>query len=356
MAKITIDDVIDFLNNNDEDKIELYGGVENIVKIIAKKGRLHDIDIVYTSPNLEDHINKILLTLITSENEEIRKQTLDTIKTKILNNDLVKKGDDWYMVLDNMEDLSMFFCDSNRGWSNQSTPYEIVISVFREDGWEPFYNTLDNIYDDVIDELSVDNLQRLSNKMIEELTGIQVDVETDLLVELCEENEECEGNTIFITPEMMPHILRDKETSIFIISKYLDELHSNLLGLQSQAYNDAYHSEVYESIWDELKTYLDSDSDTKSEWVSKQITRGDKQVTQYKYYLKVTNLVDKMILTFLRANPNSSSTLHYQGGLSETITQLIHDRDIECLRFSIPDYPDHRRVRNNINNNFNEYI
>lgn len=352
MAKITIDDLIGFVNDWDEDMISLYGGVDKIITIIGKKGRLTDIDL--RNSNLDDEINKIYWSLINSEDPEIKKYGYDSIKEIDLSSDLIQKDSKWYWILDDSSELSVFFCDDGRYDNSQ----QYAETILRGDDWEPFDVWRDaNIYRDVVDDLNEENLTYLRNKIIEELSGGSLEIETSLLSDLCEDDENCVGDNprITITPEIINHIIRDEETLNYLFKEHLDDIDSMLRSLYDNSYNQAYTDECNSEVWSRIADHL---GEVKGEWVSRPHPHKENKIIQ-KYHIDVTEFSDYVIYKFLETNKTSSygqDQISYHGGLHSLIKQLIYEDVLDCSRLRLDDSPDYRLVKKAINDNFGDYL
>jgi hypothetical protein len=128
---------------------------------------------------------------------------------------------------------------------------------------------------------------------------------------------------------------------------YLEDLKSELYSIHSSAYNNAYEDEVYKTIWNEFGTYFIGDG----EFVMRPHKyKKDTEVQQFT--IPIANF-DSYILQYLIDNKRygSSGTLGYWGDYLSILNE-----DQGCLTVHSPDYPDHTKVDNNINEYFKDYI
>ena len=159
MPRLSIEDVLNRISDGDTDIIEYMGGMENVFKIALKKGVLEDIQ--WWNTEWTDYENVILLALLNSDDPEIRKQTYENVKVHLINSDLDKINDEWYIVLDSLSDLNELFIRADQ---------HTVEEVFSEDFWEPFgWNSSDDIYRDVIEELTPENLTSFKKRYEEKI-------------------------------------------------------------------------------------------------------------------------------------------------------------------------------------------
>ncbi len=104
-------------------------------------------------------------------------------------------------------DLSKLFCDGGRNDISRDT-IESILSG--ESDWEPYWDTTDNVYRDVVEELNEDNLKRLNEYIVSSLEGIGIEPETEILSEIAEE----QGNpeVAYVTLENVAKVINSEET------------------------------------------------------------------------------------------------------------------------------------------------
>ena len=124
------------------------------------------------SDDLQDYQNDILYALV-NENPE---KWINFICETVIDSDLVKQGDDWYLYLNDQEDLGNLFYHGNR-----DSTQNLVKSVLGEDSWEPYWDTTDDVYRDVVEELNDENLKVLYSRILKEVEGETIGTETDYL-------------------------------------------------------------------------------------------------------------------------------------------------------------------------------
>ena len=107
MPRLSIEDVLNRISDGDTDIIEYMGGMENVFKIAVKKGALQDIQ--WWDTVWGDYENVIILALLNSDDLEIRKKTYENVKVHLINSDLDKIDNEWYIVLDSLSDLNELF-------------------------------------------------------------------------------------------------------------------------------------------------------------------------------------------------------------------------------------------------------
>jgi hypothetical protein len=331
---------IDDYNDGGEEYIQWFGDLHTFLDILDKKKQLDKLDIDIDTN--DDSLPSILAWYVKSGK-------YSQIKDKIINqlSDIKKVGDKYFLVLDNMSELSVLFSDSGR---DSSKDYAERI-LDNEEHYEPFWDTTDDVYRDVIDELNDNNLKSLAERIIKELSGQQLSPETEEMELIAAE----QGHNDYweINNDNVDRIIEDEESMMSLLNDELSDLKSELYSLHNSAYNSAYESEVYNEVWKELSEYVN-----KGEWVGR--PHGYKTgVTVYDYVIDVTNQIDTVVQDYILENEGYgyTDTPYYHGSYISLITELQgRHSNYDKLRLRIPDYPDGWEVDKNINEMFNDYI
>ena len=330
-----INDIIEKFNNNDLNVEKYFNDYETFFNMLKKRGRMGDID-----PNNADNggywQNDYLLWLYENDRENYYKW----IQTLL--NDVVIENGNAYLELSNRGDLARLFCKNNRNGLSRDS----VESILNGDSdWEPYYNTTDDVYSDVIEELTPENDKRLQEYIVNILEGQEVTGLSDELQLIA--SEQGHPDYVEVNMENVKRIVDDKESMNELLNGPLDELKSELYSIHSSSYNSAYEDDIYRSIWYELQDYVIGPG----EWLSK--PHPYKKNTEIQYNkLPLTNF-ETDINDYLQSNKGygNSGTLEYHGSF---ISIMAEDRD--CLSVNAPDYPDSRKVDKNINEYFKDYI
>lgn len=330
-----INDIIEKFNNNDLNVEKYFNDYETFFNMLKKRGRMGDID-----PNNADNggywQNDYLLWLYENDRENYYKW----IQTLL--NDVVIENGNAYLELSNRGDLARLFCKNDRNGLSRDS----VESILNGDSdWEPYYNTTDDVYSDVIEELTPENDKRLQEYIVNILEGQEVTGLSDELQLIA--SEQGHPDYVEVNMENVKRIVDDKESMNELLNGPLDELKSELYSIHSSSYNSAYEDDIYRSIWYELQDYVIGPG----EWLSK--PHPYKKNTEIQYNkLPLTNF-ETDINDYLQSNKGygNSGTLEYHGSF---ISIMAEDRD--CLSVNAPDYPDSRKVDKNINEYFKDYI
>ena len=214
-----------------------------------------------------------------------------------------------------------------------------------ENDWEPYWDTTDNVYRDVIEELDKNNIEHLKQVIVSQLSGQKLSPETEEMELIAKE----QGHEDFweISSDNVTRIIDDEESMKELLNNELSDLKSELYSVHSNAYNSAYESDVWDEIWGELSRYFVGDG----EFIYvKHPYKKDAQIEKFKIPV---NDFEGLINDYLYNNKGygNSGTLEYQGSFLVTLRE-----DKDCLSAQAPDYPDFQKVDKNINAYFRDFI
>ena len=323
-----IDEVIELFNDTELDVEKYFNDSETFFKIIEKRGRIDDLD-------LENNYmeNDYLLYLSETNTEKFREEVAKQIS------DVRFDGEVPVLELNDASDLAKLFC-SGRNDISQDTIGEILLG---EADWDRYWDTTDDVYRDVIEELNEENLKYLYSYIVKNLEGVQIEPETELLSEIASSQ-----NTDYATITMVnvEYVVRDSETMGYLLDNDLSELDSELNSIHSNAYNMAYETAVYNEVWGKLDDIFDVG---KRKYVYK--PHPYKKETQIEVLeIPIRNFYEP-IRDYLYNNKGTSQTLEYFGNFID-----ILEENGECLSVWAPDYPDSSQIDKNINEIFGDYI
>lgn len=327
--------LLDDFNNNDLDVEGLFNDYETFFKMLERRELLNQIDPVNGSGS-ENWQNEFLLWLYENDKEKFNYWV-----QKILDDIEIDETGNVFLVLPTIQELSRLFCGRTRnGWGR-----DVVESILSgEQPFDGYWNTTDNVYRDVIEELSKQNLEVLYKYMIEDLKETQIEKGTELLELIADEQN---SEHPIINQNNVERVVSDEETMNFLLDDYLDDLKSNLYSIHSYAYNNAHETEAYDEIWKELSEYFIG----RGEWVNR--PHNFKKNTQVQNFRIPILDFFGFITDYLSENKKygNSGTLEYQGYFLNLLNE-----EIECLTIYPKDYPDPRLVDKYINEYFNDYI
>jgi hypothetical protein len=330
-----IDDIIERFNNNNFEVERYFNDYETFFNMLKKRGRMGDID-PNNATDGGDWQNEYLLWLYDNDKENYYKW----IQTLL--NDVVIENGKAYLELSDRGDLARLFCKNDRNGLSRDTIEEILNG---ESSWEPYWDTTDNLYRDVIEELTPENDKRLCEYIVDTLKGQQIPAETEELELIA--TEQGHPEYVEVNSENVKRIVDDEESMKELLDGPLEHLKSELYSIHSASYNSAYEDEIYRSIWNELQEYVIGPG----EWITK--PHPYKKNTEIQYNKLPLTAFEEDINNYLYNNKGygNSGTLEYHGSF---ISIMAEDRD--CLSVHAPDYPDSRRVDKNINTYFKDYI
>jgi hypothetical protein len=329
-----IHELIEMFNEGDTDFIQYVNDIETFLKIVNKRGLLGELD--PEGKLAEDYQNELLLFYYENDEEKFWEYVL-----KFLGDVELVDGNP-YLVINSQGELAELFCSGNRNEISKDTVEELLNGDYDNYGWSSFDLT-DDVYRDVIEELTKENLLYLKEYIIKSLEGKQVAPHTELLEEYAQQ----QGHPEYVTIDQsnIDQVVDNSETMKELLDNELDELRSELYSIYGSAYNNAYEEELYEDIWNELSTYFG-----KGEWVTRpHIYKKDTEIQKFRAPIHnfVSNIID-----YLRTNKGYSyGTLEYWG----SYLGILKDGE-GCLSMYPPDYPDSRKVDKNINMYFSDYI
>lgn len=122
------------------------------------------------------------------------------------------------------------------GSSRDTSPRDYAKSVLGEDSWEPYWETTDDVYSDVIDVLNENNLGHLSKYIIEHIGGQEFSLEDydDELFHTFSTEQGTEG-TFQITKENVMRLIKDENAMKEMFKGDLSDLKSELYSIHNNA-------------------------------------------------------------------------------------------------------------------------
>ena len=334
---MNLEDALEDFNNGEFDKwLQVFGSYDIWFRLLKKRGLLDEVDPHNASDN-EVWQNEYLLWLYEDDKASYYKWV-----GKFLEDVIFENGKP-YLEVSERGDLSKLFCNGNRNDLSRDT----IESILTGDGdsFEPYWDTTDNVYRDVIEELTPENDKRLSEYIVTELGGVKIFPETTVLELIA--SEQGHPEYVEVNSENVMRIIEDESSMKELFGDQLSELRGNLYSIHASAYNTAYEEEVYNDVWNELSTYFEGTG----EWVSK--PHPYKRNTEIQYFKVPIRNFESDINDYLLNNKGygNSGTLEYHGSF---ISIMAEDRD--CLSVRVSDYPDSRKVDKYINEFFKDYI
>ena len=323
-------EIIDLFNSTELDVNKYFNNSETFFKVMDKRGLIGELDLD------ENYMINDYLYYLSQNNQE---KFVEEIQ-KYFSDVIFEPGKEPILRLRDRNDLAKLFCDSKNDIS-QETIGEVLDGNF---DWDRHWDTTDDVYRDVIEELDEENLGHLKSYMLNNLDGQRIEVDEDFPELL--QNYANDDNVFYLTPENVGDIINDDESMNYLMDEYLIDLKSELSSIHSNAYNMSYESEIYEGIWNKLDDIFVTD---KKEW--KYIPHPYKKETQ----IEVLELPIRDFYTpmkeFVYNNMGTNYTPEYYGNFVS-----ILEENGDCLRYWAPDYADWSKTTKYINEIFGDYI
>lgn len=335
-----IEDVLDDFHGGEFDRwLNYFGDYRTFFKFLDKRGLL--IDEIDPRDDQGDNWSNNLMLYLHEFHPEKYKEYL-----KIMLGDVDYTNSQPYIICEK-GDLSALFCRNRREGLSQDS-VEKILSGEGDEWFDRYWDTTQDVYRDVIEELTPENLKSLAEHIVTELQGQKIFPETEELEVIAV----AQGHPGYVEVDSsnVMRILKDSETMKYLLGDQLSELRGTLSNIHSNAYNSAYESMIYNSIESELGTYFDMDN---SKWSN--IPHPYKKDAYIERWTAPIRAFDDTVLQYLEDNKNfgNTGTLEYHGSYLNLLKAHVDDTG-ECLDASVNDYPDFREVDRNINDYFKD--
>jgi len=208
-----IEDFIEMFNNNDLDVKKYFNNYATWFSILKRRGLMGEIDPKNASDG-EEWQNEYLLWLYDNDRENYYKWIPSLL------DDVIFENGQAYLEVSDRGDLAKLFCDGHRYDLSRDTIENILSGD--SDVWEHYYETTDNVYRDVIEELTPENDKRLGKYIVDTLNGQQISAETDELQLIA--TEQGHPEYAVITMENVKRIIDDEETMKELLDNQLIDL------------------------------------------------------------------------------------------------------------------------------------
>ena len=330
----SVRDFLEMFNDGELDVEKYFNDYETFFSVLKKKGLMGELD-PKNGPNTENWQNEYLLWLYDNDKEKYYKWIKEFL------GDIQVEGENKVYWLGERKDLAILFCDNRRNDLSRDTIESILDG---ENDWEPYWDTTDNVYRDVVDELDEKNLIIFKERIIKELTGKQISPETEEMQLIASE----QGHDDYweINEENVSRIIDDEDSLNSLLDDELGDIKADLYSIHNNSYNSAYEEEIYDRFWKELFEYFDD----KGEWISTPHPYK-KDVTVHKLKVPISDF-EGVVNDYLSENKKyASGTLEYHGSFLEILRESF-----DCLSAWAPDYPNPSKIDKNINDYFSDYF
>jgi len=335
---MNIDYFIDGLANRDPDVIDklyaTFGNMRNFIRgYVYKKGRLKDVDLNHIYYVMEEgelwHFGEICNLYL----KEFGPSFFIPYFSQYGGNYITKEGDDYYLNLKYLSDIRDLFIGPNM---------DFISDLFGEDWYEPFYAETSDLYDDVVSVLNNENKKYLTKVILANTKGITLSEDEILdysngfhhtLLDYLNEDG------VFSFHENINAIMNN-EDDLFnevIMMNYFGELQRDLENLYSLSYNEAWNEEMMDIVLDSISGYFDPN------------IRWEDDVAKMK--IKFFGTALKQFFD----EPTDESITEFNDYLY-FINSLQRFGIIDEFKFRTLEYPDFRKVNQEINERFFDYV
>lgn len=332
--------LIDEFNNDKFSRVlDLFGDAKKFFEFVIKKGREDEID-SEKFPNLLPYIQK-------QENPNIIYElALENLS------DIIKEGDEYYLIVDSLSDFASCF-----RYYKDDLSESTVESILSGEYDDYYYDTTDNVFEDVVLNLDDENLNYIKNILKEELIKIgKIEINysvSDLLSRIGDEI--AVDGEIILTPELIDELLDDNETFDYLLQNKTD-LFGDLYNLHSSCHNSLIHDELFNKILKELVgEVVDDISITDYEYSFQ--SRGE-TLSRTMYKLKITKCLFDTVDTFLTNYKYYSDNLEDVGSYLE-LWKMLADYVSYRKYLRLPNsdiYPYSKDLKKCMNDNFDNYF
>ena len=254
-----------------------------------------------------------------------------------------------FLLVKHIEELASFFCtgdETNIG----STSYDLAYSALMEDYYEPYSETSDDIYRDVIQILTKENFINLCSLISQKFGVLNLYEYSDniygtIIPDLA--TSQGDEKILRFNVESVAEMLDDSRTFNFLIKEvFTDDFESSLWNLHSNAYNGVLTDEIYRSVMKELESF----------GVGKGVWTSDVDKKNI-YKIDITENFKGVIGEFLESHIGYTSNLEDFNNYFHVVEEKNDYSDgYPCLRLKVSEYPDHRKVDKYINEAFFDYL
>ena len=311
----------------------------NLFDFLSTNGFLIDVD--YETFN-DDVKNYYLNWWLENDEDSALQYVCDHLLTDVEN-----RGGQYWLYLRDREELADFFKEYNR----DTSPKDLAKAIFNEDDFfERFWDTTDDVYRDVIDDLNDENKNRLANYIVKNIGNQELSLD-DYTEDLFHQFSEEQGTEGFftITSENVMELISDGRAMNELLDGELIDLKSELDSVHNSAYNNAYESECYNLVYNGLEEFFTSK-------IVEEPVGSDN--AKYRNYIRIRDFKSN-VYSFVNDRQGyayNDSLLEYFGTYTGMMGNLFEEGTYEAIDFRIPEYADWDDIRKNINEYFSDYI
>lgn len=352
---MALKNLIDRFNNNDLEFLTVFVGnkdeeewdtIRRFLNLVEKKGLIELIspgERSFEYNYIQNMFDKYLFN-----NPETRNKFIEYVARGLWKNISYENGR-IFLVLKDMEDLAQLFCFGDETRSGPSS-YDLAYNILREDSFEPYYDTTQDVHEDVIKVLTKENFKKLCNIISQNFDTLNINeysykIHNTLIPNLA--SLDGDENTLRFSEKNVAEMLKDSNTFKFLKDEvFSDDFRISLKSCHSNAYNGVLSDEYYKSVRKELESVGIGKGVWGSDENKKNIYRID--ITE-----NFVDLIHAFIESHIGYGTNLSDFTNYFSLVEET---RDYSDEYECLRLRVSDYPDYRKVIEYINDSFFDYL
>jgi hypothetical protein len=273
----------------------------------------------------------------------------DSVLKYTINNlsDVVEKDGKYYMTLSSLGDIACLF-----RYDRDVSTKTIASIMNGEYDWS--WDYYQDYGDSIVDDLTPENLTLLIDKIKEKSLNKEITYNgnSDLIIGFCEKDDS--EDTFIMTSERLDAIVKANELyELLDESDFFEDLKRYMNSWFNWGYESAYYDEIYNDIFDEVKSFFGVKELGK--WETKTKKRYDgTEYTSETYHLDVTNKFYDFVLESIESSqtyPDEEfDMIGYYGSLESYICG-VHDGSARLRDW---DYisPDWSNLRKNYNEQF----
>jgi hypothetical protein len=334
---------LEFLSAFGTSDDEEWKRVQRFLKIVESRGLLELID-PSASFDFDDSYTQNSFDWYCFRKAELKEKFIEQA-CRQLYRDIVYDNGRIFLVLENYTDLSGLFCSNE--YSRRISSYDLAYGILSDDTYEPYSDTTDDVYRDVVGVLTNENFRLFCIYVAENLKEIVLSNYSDDIYEtIIPELAEALGNdkVLRVDKEIVVSMFKDETTFNFITEEVLSEdFYDSLRDCHLNALNKALTVEWAE----EVNKKLESFGIGKGVWNNRNTT----------YIVDITDNFIRILSHFLKSHIGFNSTIYdFNNYFSLVEDTENYSHDVTCLELRIDDYPNQKNLDKLINESIFDYL